>query len=290
MGCPQLSLHDQLPSPKERPQDKKNEIHVSEPGEIPLSASRPNSSVDNNNRRSQKSSNNDQCLLEVEPGKNYSRCVWCSDFSSHRGEKETISFNPKRGRPTSVSSGNKWKCDSKQIKVGIRELCGNECLDIFMSVQTRYPNKVSNDINSLEKHNTAMRELPRLSGLVEATKNNCGYRELQPEHEWLIDQENKEYFYDAYGITDINPLLEDDDGMSVLFLDSRGILFEWCELTQDMYILGINEMEGFANILYHPEKKCIIIKDTGEIIPDKELERQAEESAKAEYANIVKAK
>lgn len=121
-----------------------------------------------------------------------------------------------------------------------------------------------------------MRELPSLPSLpelVDATKNKCGYRELQPKHEWLIDQENKEYFNDEYGITDINPLLEDNYGMSVLFLDSRGILFEWCELTQDMYILGINEMEGFANILYHPEKRCIIIKDTGEVIPDLELER-----------------
>ena len=77
--------------------------------------------------------------------------------------------------------------------------------------------------------------------------------------------------------------------MSVLFLDSRGILFEWCELTQDMYILGINEMEGFANILYHPEKKCIIIKDTGEVIPDMDLERQAQELVVAEFANLVKA-
>ena len=48
-----------------------------------------------------------------------------------------------------------------------------------------------------------------------------------------------------------------------------------------MYILGINKMEGFANILYHSEKKCIIIKDTGEIIPDEELECQAEKSAEA---------
>jgi hypothetical protein len=227
--------------------------------------------------------------LEVEPGENYSRCVWCINFSSHRGKKETISFNPKKKRPTSVSSGSKWRCDSKDIKVGIRELFGDECLDIFMPIQTRPPNKFSNDINSLGKNNIAMCELPSLSELVEATKNNRRYREFQPEHEWLIGQENKEYFYDAYGITDINPLLEDDDGMSVLFLDSRGILFEWCELTQDMYILGINEMEGFANILYHPEKKCIIIKDTGEIIPDEELELQAEESAEAEFANIVKA-
>ena len=58
-----------------------------------------------------------------------------------------------------------------------------------------------------------MQELPSLSELVDAIKNKRGYREFQPKHEWLIDQENKEYFNDAYGITDINPLLEDNDGM-----------------------------------------------------------------------------
>jgi len=52
-----------------------------------------------------------------------------------------------------------------------------------------------------------------------------------------------------------------------------------------MYILGINEMEGFANILYYSEKRCIIIKDTGE---NEELECQAKESAKAKFANLVK--
>ena len=145
-------------------------------------------------------------------------------------------------------------------------------------------------INSLKRDKIAIQKLPGLSGLVDAIKNDRGYHEFQHKYEWLIDQENKEYFSDEYGITNINPLLEDNYGMSVLFLDSRGILFEWCELTQDMYILGINEMEGFANILYHPEKKCIIIKDTGEIIPDEELEDQAEESAEAEFANIVKAR
>src|ERR1051325_7707714 len=64
-----------FPLPKKDPKTKKNEIHVSEPGEIPLSASQLTSSVDNYNRQSQKSSSNDQCLLEVEPRKNYRRCV-----------------------------------------------------------------------------------------------------------------------------------------------------------------------------------------------------------------------
>jgi hypothetical protein len=248
MGCSQLPLHNQLPSPKERPQDKKNEIHVSEPGEIPLSASQPNSSVDNYNKQSQKSSSNNQCLLEVEPGKNYRRCIWCISFSHHQGRKDRISFNPKKEQPTSVFSETKQRCDSKYNKVGIRELCGDECLDNIMSVQTRSPNQVSDDTNSLGKNKTTMHKLPILSEMVEATKNNCRYREFQLENEWLISQDNKEYFNEAYGITSVNPLLEDDDEASVLFLDSRGILFEWCELTQSMYILGINEIEGFANI------------------------------------------
>jgi hypothetical protein len=189
-----------------------------------------NSSVDNYNRHLQKSSNNGQCLLKgVEPEKNYRRCIWCISFSPHRVQKERNSFNPKRKQLTPFSSGTKWESDSKdRTKVGIRELCED---DIFMSDQTRSPNQVPNDINSIKRNNAAMRELPSLSELVDATKNKRGYRELQPKHEWLIDQENKECFNDKYGITNINPLLEDSYGMSVLFLDSCGILFEWCEFT-----------------------------------------------------------
>ena len=74
--------------------------------------------------------------------------------------------------------------------------------------------------------------------------------------------------------------------MTVLFLDSRGILFEWCEFTKDMYVLGINEIEGLANILYHPEKKLMIMEDTGKIIPDAKLKCQAKEFAKVTYANL----
>jgi hypothetical protein len=43
------------------------------------------------------------------------------------------------------------------------------------------------------------------------------------------------------------PLLVDRYGGSPMFLDNRDILFEWCEMTQSMYILGINIMEGLAN-------------------------------------------
>ena len=36
-------------------------------------------------------------------------------------------------------------------------------------------------------------------------------------------------------------------------------------------------MEGLANFVYHPKKRCIIDEDTGELIPEVELRRRARE-------------
>jgi len=44
-----------------------------------------------------------------------------------------------------------------------------------------------------------------------------------------------------------------------------------------MHILGINKMEGLANYLYHPEKVCAIMEDTGELVPRVELKRRVKE-------------
>jgi hypothetical protein len=52
-----------------------------------------------------------------------------------------------------------------------------------------------------------------------------------------------------------------------------------------MYILGINRMEGIANYLYHPEKICVIMEDTGELVLEVELKRCVrEELAKEKLA------
>lgn len=241
-----------------------------------------------NSKQSQKLSNNNQCYLKIKPGEDDKRCIWCVNFSL-QNYKKTNSFTLTKEQPTPSPTETKWKDDFKDRRVGIWELCGNECLDFLMPVQSRSSNQVLNNINSVKRSNVAMRELQGLSELVDIIKNDCRFCEFQPKHEWLIDQENKEFFSDAYGITNINPLLVDNHGMTVLFLDNRGILFEWCELTRDMYVLGINEMEGLANFLYYPEKKLIIMEETGEMIPNVELERQAKEFAEAEYANLTKA-
>ena len=71
----------------------------------------------------------------------------------------------------------------------------------------------------------------------------------------------------------------------VFFLDDRDILFAWCEMTKEMDILGINKMEGLANYLYHSEKICAIMEETGELVPRVELERRVkEEMAKEKLA------
>ncbi|PKC15802.1 hypothetical protein RhiirA5_407796 [Rhizophagus irregularis] len=171
-----------------------------------------------------------------------------------------------------------WKCDSENRALGVRELLGDECLDLFMPVETRSPNQVSNNISIQKRNKGTMQKLQSYSELVDALKNDREFHEFHKStDEWLIDQENKEYFKKTYGITNIHPLFVDQYGMTVLFLDDRDILFAWCEMTKDMDILGINKMEGLANYLYHPEKVCAIMEDTGELVPRVELKRRVKE-------------
>lgn len=44
-----------------------------------------------------------------------------------------------------------------------------------------------------------------------------------------------------------------------------------------MNILGINKMDSLANYLYHPDKMCAIMEDTGELVPKVELKCSVEE-------------
>ena len=68
----------------------------------------------------------------------------------------------------------------------------------------------------------------------------------------------------------------------------RGIMFKWSEMTQDMYILGINKMEGLANYLYHPEKVCVIMDDTGELVPRVEIKRWVKKEMAKEKEKLAK--
>ncbi|CAB4375434.1 unnamed protein product [Rhizophagus irregularis] len=61
-------------------------------------------------------------------------------------------------------------------------------------------------------------------------------------------------------------------------------------MTKEMNILGINKMDGLANYLYHSDKMCAIMKDTGELVPRVEFKRRIEEKMakeKLEKAKLV---
>jgi hypothetical protein len=290
-GCTLLPLHDQLSPPEEKeikkkyilPKEKSQEekgIHKSESGEVSLSTSQQNLSMDNyNGTQSLEASNNNKPLLEIKPGKDYKRCIWCISYSLQQETKESVGCNPTRERQISFFPRPGRECDSNSREtLGVQELRGDECLVFFMPVEDRSPYQVSNSVINNGKNNGAMSKLQSLSDLVDATKNEHKFREFhESTDKWIIDQEHKNYFSDTFGITNIHPLFVSCYGMVVLFSDNRGIIFSWCEMTHDMYILGFNIMEGLANFVYHPNKKCAIIEDTGELIPEVELSCRARE-------------
>src|SRR5438270_8066366 len=153
-----------------------------EPDEISFLASQSSLSMDNHNERQmQKSSSNNQCLLEVKSERDYQRCIWCINFNSQ--------FE-KKGQQLTPSLKSEWR---------VQELSGDECLDFFILAQTRSSNQInqiSNNINSRNKSNINMQKLPSLS---EQIKNEHKYREFhEPKDEWLINQEMKEYFCNTF--------------------------------------------------------------------------------------------
>jgi hypothetical protein len=263
MGCSLLPVYDQYMLLKERSQES-------------FSAPRPTLSMDNHNRTStRKEASNNKRLLEEKTGKDYQPCIWCNNYSSRQGRQERIVPNPTEERQIPSSTGLLRKCGSDIRRLGVRELLGNECLELFMPVDARPGNQVSNNISTEKKSDGPMRQLHSYSEMVDKLKNDRKFREFcGPTDEWLIDQENSEYFDKTYGITCIHPLLVDHSGMVVLFLDDRGIMFKWSEMEYDMDVLGLNKVEGLANYLYHPEKICAIMKDTGELVPEVVLTRR----------------
>ncbi|PKC67587.1 hypothetical protein RhiirA1_509313 [Rhizophagus irregularis] len=92
--------------------------------------------------------------------------------------------------------------------------------------------------------------LQAISSAIQKKKKNTDLSFIHPKQE---DKEEKGIHLSESGCY----------GMVVLFLDDRGILFSWCEMTYEMYILGFNIMESLANFIYYPKKRCVIDEDTG---------------------------
>src|SRR6266540_3502130 len=96
-----------------------------------------------------------------------------------------------RERLLPSSSGSVWKGDSCTRRMRVRELLRDKCLNLFMPIDIRSECQVSNN-NSTQKKN--------IRTMVDTLKNDRKFREFyRPTDEWLIDQENKEYFNKTYG-------------------------------------------------------------------------------------------
>jgi hypothetical protein len=205
--------------------NKEKSQKISKTNEADFSVPKPNLSMNiNDGTRSQQATIHSQHFLES----NYQPCIWCINYSNRLGRQEKIVPNPTKEQQIPSSSGSMWECDSEIAKeLGVRELLGDECLDLFMSVEIRSPNQVSNN-NSIQQRNKGfMRKLQSYSELVERLKNDCKFREFHgPTDKSLIDQENREFFGKKYGIISIRPLFV-DHSETVLFLDDRGIMFMW---------------------------------------------------------------
>ncbi|RGB36488.1 hypothetical protein C1646_741713 [Rhizophagus diaphanus] len=256
--CSLLPLHDQLSPPEEKEkkyqlivhlkQEEKEEkgIHLSESGEVSFSTSQPDWSMDGNNGTpSLEAPRNNKCLLEIKPGKNYQRCIWCINYGAQQESKGT---------------------DGSVIPTLVEYWEFGNCAEMnAWTFLCQWRTDHGGDSG-------AMHKLPSLSDLVGATKCDREFREFRElTDKWIVDQEHKKYFSDTFGITNIRPMFVGCYGMVVLFLDDRGILFSWCEMTYEMYILGFNIMEGLANFVYHPKKRCLIDEDTGKLITEVEL-------------------
>ncbi|CAB4408427.1 unnamed protein product [Rhizophagus irregularis] len=199
---------------KEENKGKSQEI--SETGRITLSTSRPNLSMDNYNKTQSPHTVNVPGKQNLEP------CIWCISYSHQLERQGIIVKNPAKEQWIPSSSGPVWECDPETRRLRVQKLLRNECLDLFMPVETRSPNHVSNNKSTIKRNNGTIRKL---------------------------HQENREYFNKTYGITSIQ-------GNVLLFLDDRGIMFKWSEMERGIHILGINNLEGLANYLYHPDKIC----------------------------------
>jgi hypothetical protein len=195
IGCSLLPVHDQFKLPKEEKNKEKSQ-KISKTSKVDFSAPKPNLSMDiNDGTRSQQATIHSQCFLESKPEKYYQPCIWCINSSSQMGRQERIVRNPTKERQVPSSSGSKWECDSEIGKVGVRELLGNECLDLFMPVETRSPNQVSKNNSTQQRNKGTMQKLPSYSELVDRLKNDCDFHEFHgPTDKSLIDQENREFF------------------------------------------------------------------------------------------------
>ncbi|KAF0417041.1 hypothetical protein F8M41_007343 [Gigaspora margarita] len=286
MGRHLLYVHDKFLAQKEESQKKEDEVYIYESGVPSISLSRPNSSLDDHtgaHPQIPKVSNDDKCILEIEPAKDHQHYV----RSITHGFRGMGQKKPEQdSKDISLSERSERENNSKVGRMRVRELLGDQSMDLPITVEARATNQIPNNISTDKRIYTTMQKLPELSEMIEQLKDDpFGYHENSDEG--LLHPEDKEYFCETFGITGVRPVFVDHSGMVVLMLDSRGIMFKWNEMEHSMKYMGRNLKEGLANHLYYPENICAIIESTGELIPVKEVEARVEEQDLAEPVNVI---
>ncbi|KAF0531205.1 hypothetical protein F8M41_011905 [Gigaspora margarita] len=292
MGRHLLSVHDKFLAQREESQKKEDEVHIYESGVPSISPSRPNSSLDDHtgaHPQIPKASNDDKCILEIEPAKDHQHYVRSITHGFRGMGQKKPDQDSNDERSMSLSERSERENNSKVRRMGVRELLGDQSMDLPVTVEARTTSQIPNNISTDKRIYTTMQKLPELSEMMEQLKDDpFGYHENSDEG--LLHPEDKEYFCETFGITGVRPVFVDHSGMVVLMLDSRGIMFKWNEMEHSMKYMGRNLKEGLANHLYYPENICAIIESTGELIPVKEVEARVEEQDLAEPVNVIQYK
>ncbi|CAG8622239.1 9720_t:CDS:2, partial [Ambispora leptoticha] len=228
--------------------------------------------------------NHNQRIMEIGQGQDHQSDIRNVSHSSHQRAEGTLDHSPTRERSMLLPSRSEWDNYSKNRNLGVRELRGNKFMDSSISMEAGSSDQISHNISADSKSEDTVQEL---QDLLEKLKNDPrGFHETRDER--LLHPEDREYFCDIFGITGVHPVFVDHSGMVVWMFDDRGIMFQWDDMAQNIEYLGIDLRQGLTNYIYHPEKICAIMEDTGELIPVEEFKRRVYEKYRmAKPAGVI---
>jgi len=172
--------------------------------------------------------------------------------------------------------------------MGLRELCGNDSLDLPSKAGTRHSDQYAHDQCAVETNYAALSELSNLpSHICEHLDKNNGFGFHQITNKDSIDFVDKEYidFLDEkYGITDIKLVFVDHSGLVIWLLDKDGDMYEWNEMEQNLLYMGKNLIDGLTNYFIYPENICQVMYN-GDRIPVMEFKCLIDEKMESVWSN-----
>jgi len=179
------------------------------------------------------------------------------------------------------STGREWGSVAEIEPLGFRQLCGNQRVDIPITVEERPPNYDANNSYGITKKDITVRQLSNdndiqcdedLLGLLSVLKSEYQFRD-EVNKDVLYDDEIKRFSV-FYGINNVCPLLSRHN--SIFWLKNPdGVIYMWSR-TDDMMIHGGNNLkEALKNFLFHQENLHYINEYTHELISVQKVKNEA---------------